>query len=273
MAEQLATTAMADQGQQERRGALMLEKIDAVIALTDCEGQELHACEAIIERGLKTFYEVGTALLTIRDQRLYRDTHNTFEDYCRERWSIGHSHAQRMIDAAKVVENLSPIGDTLKPTHESQLRPLTSLEPEEQRSVWSHAVAESNGRQPTAAKVQESVLAHVQKLAKGASQAARATSLATLPTKPKYVPMSKEEEDAEYDGPFDGDAIHFLCFAIAYIAGKTEMPDDAEFVGFAPNEMVTLGREYFSRKYGDLAARAQKVAAWLTAVAKEAGKQ
>jgi hypothetical protein len=28
----------------------------------------------------------GTALLEVRDRRLYRETHATFEDYCRERW-------------------------------------------------------------------------------------------------------------------------------------------------------------------------------------------
>jgi hypothetical protein len=147
-------------GRKRRGGVSMLERMDAAIALTDCEAQELQACEAIIARGVNTFIEVGTALLAIRDQRLYRATHGTFEAYCRERWNVGHSHAQRMIDAARVAENLSPIGDTLKPSHESQLRPLTSLQPGEQRSAWTQAIAESNGKQPTGAKVKEVVRVH-----------------------------------------------------------------------------------------------------------------
>ncbi len=39
---------------------------------------------------VQTFYEVGNALLQIRDERLYRQTHSTFEEYCREKWSKNH---------------------------------------------------------------------------------------------------------------------------------------------------------------------------------------
>ena len=44
--------------------------------------RRLAELELVIERGLKTFVEVGAALLGIRDGRLYRETHATFEDYC-----------------------------------------------------------------------------------------------------------------------------------------------------------------------------------------------
>lgn len=116
------------------------------------EAGELVECEAVIERGLATFYDVGTALLKIRDERLYRSTHDTFEDYCRGRWQMSRPQAYRLIEAAAIAENLSPIGD--KPTHESQIRPLTGLEPEQQRTVWEQAVSESGG-QPTAIHVEE----------------------------------------------------------------------------------------------------------------------
>lgn len=45
--------------------------------------------EAVLERGLATFVEVGDALQTIKLNRLYRMHYETFEDYCRERWGIG----------------------------------------------------------------------------------------------------------------------------------------------------------------------------------------
>ena len=54
-------------------------------ALTLTEQERLQCLERIIERGLQTFYEVGTALLEIRDASLYRQTHPTFEAYCRQR--------------------------------------------------------------------------------------------------------------------------------------------------------------------------------------------
>ena len=49
------------------------------VALTKSEKDVFKECEGILERGLGTFFEVGNALLRIRESRLYRDTHLTFE--------------------------------------------------------------------------------------------------------------------------------------------------------------------------------------------------
>jgi hypothetical protein len=90
--------------------------------------------EAIIERGMRTFIEVGNALLEIRNRRLYREQgFKTFEDYCRERWNMSRTYAYRQIDAAKVVQNLSPIGDI--PLTEAQARELARVSPERQREI------------------------------------------------------------------------------------------------------------------------------------------
>src|SRR6516165_10008684 len=91
----------------------------------------LEACEAVIERGLRPFYEVGLALLEIKRDRLYQERHETFESYCRERWQLGRNYAHRLTEAAKVTDNLLPIGNI--PIHESQVRLLIKLPPEEQR--------------------------------------------------------------------------------------------------------------------------------------------
>jgi hypothetical protein len=63
-----------------------------------------------------------------------------------------------MISGYKIVNNLEPIGSIL-PESESQIRPLTSLEPEIQKEVWKEVVKQSEEtRQPiTAAKVQSVV--------------------------------------------------------------------------------------------------------------------
>ena len=58
------------------------------IALSDEEQHDLAGCEAVIERGLKTFREVGAALTEIRDARLYRGGYDTFEDYLSARWAM-----------------------------------------------------------------------------------------------------------------------------------------------------------------------------------------
>lgn len=117
------------------------------------ERNELAQHEGVIERGLKTFVDVGNALLAIRDKRLYRQDHGTFEGYCRERWGMERAHAYRLIDSAQVVANLSPIGDKL-PTTESQVRPLTNLEPEQQVEVWQRAVETAPNGKVTASHVE-----------------------------------------------------------------------------------------------------------------------
>jgi hypothetical protein len=106
------------------------------LSLTELSRRE--ELEHIIQLGLGTFYYVGSALLEIRDSRLYRSTHATFEDYCRDRWKMARNYANKLILAAVVVANLGTIVPI--PTNEAQIRPLTDLEPEQQREVWLQAV-------------------------------------------------------------------------------------------------------------------------------------
>ena len=109
--------------------------------ITQSELTKLSQNEAIIERGLKTFVDVGQALLTIRDGKLYRRDYGTFEDYCRERWGMSDRRARMMIDASETMATLKT--GTIVPVYpqtESQARPLTSLPPEQQAAAWQQAV-------------------------------------------------------------------------------------------------------------------------------------
>jgi hypothetical protein len=116
------------------------------------ESHELERCEVVIKQGLQTFIEVGQALMTIKEKRLYRIAFKTFEDYCVERWSINKAYANRLIQATESITNLTPMGVIL-PQSERQVRPLTSLEPEIQKEVWKEVV-KTHGDNITAAKVQ-----------------------------------------------------------------------------------------------------------------------
>lgn len=122
-------------------------------ALDSKERSTLVKLEAVIEKNLKAFYEVGTALMKIRDGRLYRETHKTFEAYCKEKWGFYRDQADRLISASKTVENLTPIG--VKPTHESQIRPLARLEPKQQRKAWKKAVETAPDGKVTAKHVED----------------------------------------------------------------------------------------------------------------------
>jgi hypothetical protein len=71
--------------------------------LTPDEESDRLFLERKVERA---FYEAGRALRELRDRRLYRSTHKTFEEYVRERFGMKQSRSYQLIDAAKVVDNL-----------------------------------------------------------------------------------------------------------------------------------------------------------------------
>lgn len=122
--------------------------------LTTIERDSLSANEEIIRAGLSTFVAVGNALTDIRDNKLYRIDYRTFEEYCREKWGISKTHANRLIDSSAVTLNLTPIG--VIPKTESVARELASLEPEQQQEVWKE-VTEKHGDSPTAKQVKDVV--------------------------------------------------------------------------------------------------------------------
>ena len=120
--------------------------------LTITESNRLQTLESQMEQDQAAFVRYGNALLEIRDSRLYRQTHSTFEDYCRQRWQMERNYANKLIRSAEVANNLGTIVPT--PTHESQVRPLTSLEPEQQREVWKKAVDTAPDGKVTAVHVE-----------------------------------------------------------------------------------------------------------------------
>lgn len=127
------------------------------IALTAEEEADLAQLEAVIERGMHTFIEVGAALYAIRDQDLYRKDFETFEAYCRDRWGFSDSRARQLIGAAKTVTNVTAAG-LPAPANEGQARELGRIPEPERVEVWRETV-ERTGGQPTAAAVRETYAA------------------------------------------------------------------------------------------------------------------
>lgn len=130
------------------------------------DGERLVYLESVIERGQQTFVEVGTALMEIREQRLYkRDGWDTFEEYCQERWGWNRIRSHQLIDAARIVGTLTNDVQNFEhplPVNDAQVRELAPLrnEPEAMREVWRE-VSETHGEQVTAAKVREAVQHHL----------------------------------------------------------------------------------------------------------------
>jgi hypothetical protein len=128
----------------------------SVGSLTYDERHEFEMCVETIDRGFKVWYEVGKALLKIRDKRLYREEHQTFEACVQERWGLKRQRAYELMGASQVVENLSEISDT-PPRYESHVAPLSILAPDEQRAVWSLVEQTAPGGKVTAAHVKSLV--------------------------------------------------------------------------------------------------------------------
>ncbi len=144
--------------------------------LTEEEQRDRLHLERRVERA---FFEAGKALAELRDRRLYRSTHSTFEEYCKDRFGFERRHPYRLIEAAGVVDNLikmcpiwtqNEIEDDpptvhsdqvqILPTSEGQVRPMTKLEPQQQQEVWQTAVQEAGGKVPTG-RIVKDVVQHV----------------------------------------------------------------------------------------------------------------
>ena len=131
---------------------------DVTPANPACAGTDLASREAVIERGLGTFIEVGNALVGIREDRQYRDAGwETFEGYCRERWQISDSRARQLIAATQTVTTVTVAG-LPAPSSERVARELVASPVP--TDVWAEAV-ERHGPKPTAAQVREVVRAEV----------------------------------------------------------------------------------------------------------------
>jgi hypothetical protein len=114
----------------------------STLDLTDHNTLQFH--EQRIQKGLATFIEVGESLWEIREGKLYRETHSTFEAYCKERWGISKTHANRLIMANEIQESVAPVG--VKITSERQARELAKVEPERRHEVVEKAVEETGGK-------------------------------------------------------------------------------------------------------------------------------
>ncbi|WP_392534224.1 hypothetical protein [Nostoc sp. C117] len=117
--------------------------------LSDEEQRDRLHLERRVERAV---FEAGKALAELRDRRLYRSMHSTFQEYCKDRFGFERRHPYRLIEAWAVFDNLMKMCPNwtqneddpdivnseqrqILPTSEGQVRSMTKLEPREQQEV------------------------------------------------------------------------------------------------------------------------------------------
>ncbi|OWY65658.1 hypothetical protein B7486_40730 [cyanobacterium TDX16] len=128
-------------------------QVEILAELTHDEERDRHRLELRVER---VFYQAGKALSELRERRLYRSTHKTFEAYCRDRFNYSRDAAYLKISAAEVYDNIRKFLPTIgrqipMPTTERQLRDIAKagIEPEVQVSAWVQSVDEAGGKVPS----------------------------------------------------------------------------------------------------------------------------
>jgi hypothetical protein len=233
--------------------------------LTLVEIDSLAGHEATIERHLDTFVAVGEALLAIRDGRLYRETHDTFEDYCRERWGLARKRGYDLMAAAQVSAVLSPIGDTPGPANEAVARELAPLrdEPERLREAWQEAV-ERHGPEPTAAEVREIVkptLAPPPEPILG--QTALPTPERPIPPAPPAPILTPEQEEQAHERQEREAATLNLIDVLRKAAFPVTAARVQDYVAHIDAELAGALDADVS------AARVREAACWLLAIAEE----
>ena len=124
------------------------------LALTYTEQMRLEFQEKRIESAKSAFIAVADALMEIRDQRLYRATHATFEAYCKERWDFARNYANKLIGSAEVIHSLPTELGTMVP-NERVAREVAKVEPANRERVVRQAVENADGGKITARDVKE----------------------------------------------------------------------------------------------------------------------
>jgi len=132
-------------------------KAEVVEELSPEEETDRQRLELKVERA---FFDAGSGLRELRDRRLYRTSHKTFEQYCQDRFGYNRISAHYKITASEVFENLLTKSEQILPTKETQVRPLAKLDPNEQRQIWKQAVKAAGGKVPTERIVKDAVLRH-----------------------------------------------------------------------------------------------------------------
>jgi hypothetical protein len=125
--------------------------------LSSREQADLATCEAALDNLRLAFAAAGKALQVVRDARLYRSTHDTFEDYAEQRWDMSRAQAYRLIEAWPLAERLSPMGDKINERQVRELLPLADRHGPDAAATVYQAVAEADGVRVTAAVLRDVV--------------------------------------------------------------------------------------------------------------------
>jgi DNA repair exonuclease SbcCD ATPase subunit len=146
--------------------------------LTAPETEERDHHEGVVDSvigGIQQLSQIGDASLKVlRDKRLYRSTHATFEEYCQERFGFKGNYAHKRVAFAEVLDALCTRVHKL-PATEGQARSLSKLPTSDlQAEAWENAQTATGKDQPSASAVSQSVEELLAKIAETEARANQA---------------------------------------------------------------------------------------------------
>jgi len=157
--------------------------------LTTHELNRKRVFEEEIERAMMAPFEVGSALKSIRDERLFRDEYPTLNAYCEDKWNIKRGRANQLILAADALKNLQDC--KILPQNERQVRPLLELGGPLQKQAWNEVV------QKSPEKITADIVRKVVERFTGNKKAKKKES------KPTIVDQIKDTDMEEHEDIFD----------------------------------------------------------------------
>ena len=102
--------------------------------------ERLARLEAIVTN--HNYVERGLAMAEILRDSLYRIEFASLDDYCQAKWHFSDAHAYRLVDAAHLAVEMSPIGELSK---ESHARALLRVAPEARVEKLKQAIELAKG--------------------------------------------------------------------------------------------------------------------------------
>ncbi|MVU82966.1 hypothetical protein GPX89_37730 [Nocardia sp. ET3-3] len=123
--------------------------------LSRSESEQLEVCESSIDALRVAFWTAGRALQIVRDGRLYRAEHATFDDYVEKRWDMQRSYAHKLIRAWPLAARLHPVAPSINEGQIRELLPVAAAHGEEAAvTVYTTLAADVK---VTAGKLREAV--------------------------------------------------------------------------------------------------------------------
>lgn len=131
----------------------LVNELDAI------ELSRLRKLESVVAEGISSFVIVGEALKEIRDSKLYRESHKTFEKYVDQKWGLERRRAYQLIDAADTKGNLCTIVHKNERASEikteGQLRELKDVPAESMEAVVNQAAIIAGDATITASDIKQ----------------------------------------------------------------------------------------------------------------------